>query len=467
MEIAFSRRDGLPRSWELYESGKLTGRLRFILSEKQDAIEKVILEDPSGEDLARWELISRDPQCPAIADLTDGWEGYVQLDRRKERTTANQALAEALAAMHRFEWDRALVSLGVVAEGHPQHPLVLLLQAWCSEHRPNFNSRDEIRTALREVAAGTAVGLTRFIDRRNFPGLDASQLLEILDCQPESTRTAADLDRLTRVAIEANWPQLALEFCTAALTLGGSDEQRSVRTRLRVELLGSLGHADAALEAAEGWRESGSHSPEQLAAMGEVLAKLGRAVEADRFFSEALGDDRLQTNGRYGLLVRQANLHDGVQRWQALLEAAGLQPQESTKRRQCMDTVLIELDRSAYAKVAGKLAGETKDVELRLELRLRQAELTATPQEAAEILWGIYKSGRLPDERLTWACQMWNEAGHPAYVIEAAEARLRAGDRLDGDTRSELEAAYLSAGRIADAQRAATSDGEGAPAVLR
>jgi hypothetical protein len=468
LDIAFSRRDGLAHVWEFYQDGTRTGRLRFAgdsADDAQDAPRKVILEDATGKQLAGWELVAWEPEISAIPDLTDGWEGYVQLDRRSERPAVDGPFAEAIEAMHRFEWDRALAALGLAQDAHPEHPLLQLLTVWCQEHEPSFDSRDEILATLRQVAAGQATGLTRFIAGGNFPGLKAGELYDILSRQPQSKRNAVDLDRLANVAMEAGQFKEALAHTDAALALGAADGRRFERTRLRNELLLRVGQTDDANEAVNAWSAEEIRPAEQLATMGEILAKYGQRVRADKLFTQALSQDDLEPGRRYELLLRLANIHGGVRRWKALLEAASLQPADSAARRECLDTVLIEFDRPAHAEIAGSLADAAKDPQIELELRFRQAELTPDWNESSEIVWAVHESGRLPHERLAWACRRWNDADQPNRVIEAAESRLRFGRPLPDDVPIQLEAAYRSVGRKNDAKRAATIDPEMTPAT--
>ena len=230
-------------------------------------------------------------------------------------------------------------------------------------------------------------------------------------------------------------------------------------------MLGRLGRTEAAIEAVKAWNGQQDRPAEQLATMGEVLARFGEAAEADRLFTQALAGADLKATRRYDLLVRRAGIHSGMPRWQALLKAASLRLADSAARRECFGTLLSELDRPSHAESAGTLANEAKDPQMKLDLRFRQAELTTAPLAASEIVRGISQSGRMPDGRLGWACQSWNRAGQPNFVIEAAEARLRAGRSLPSQVLGELEAAYRSAGRLVDSKRAATSDLEIVPAA--
>ena len=196
MEVAFSNRDGLAHVWDFYQKGIQTGRLRFVGD--SGVINKVILEDRTERQIAHWELTAWEPRSVAIPDLIEGWEGYLQLDQRSERPAVDRTFAQALEAMHRFEWDRAFSSLVQAKADHPQHPLLELLTAWCCEQQPSFASSDELQAMLRQVVTGPAPGLVRFIDQANFPSLEPGQLFDVLNQQPEATRDVVDLDRLGR-----------------------------------------------------------------------------------------------------------------------------------------------------------------------------------------------------------------------------------------------------------------------------
>ncbi len=91
---------------------------------------------------------------------------------------------------------------------------------------------------------------------------------------------------------------------------------------------------------------------------------------------------------------------------------------------------------------------------------LAESELRATtvPAAAAEIAWGIYRTGQLPDERFGWACRLWQAAFRGDLVIEAAEDWLRSARPLPDLVQRHLEEAYRASGRSEDAKRAATGD---------
>ncbi len=455
IEAAFCSQDGGLRSWVCYEDDQPTARLRFVASPAK----QVILEDASGKQLARWELVGQESECPAIADLTDAWEGYVQWDRRTGQPAVDKAFPKALAAIRGFDWSQAAASLGECLKTHPEHPLLELLLAWCRARQSESPAQAEIPDALARVAASGATGLVRFINRNNFPGLDTWQFYDILVQQPETTREASDLDRLAKAAVEAGWWEKALGHVQAALTREQIDGHQFDRTRQLAEVLLRLDRAEEALKVVHDWQKEAKQSAERLATMGEILAQAGQGEESDRLFAEALERDDLDVHRRYDVLVRSANLRGDVPRWQALLEAAALQPSGSEARGRCLNQVLEELSwPPVMAKVAAKLADEVDDPEIKVRLRIQQADLAEEPAAAAEIAWGILQTGQLPEERLWWLCRLCRRADREDLIVEAAEARLRSGRSLPNMVLRYLEEAYISLGRKADALRAATGE---------
>ena len=168
---------------------------------------------------------------------------------------------------------------------------------------------------LRQVAAGKTTGLTRFIAEGNIAGLKAGELYDILCLQPESTLNAVDLDRLANVAMEADRFKEALAHTEAALALSADDGRRFERNRRRSELLLRVGQTNDAIESLDTWRSEGPRPAEQLATMGEILAKYGQKAKADKLFTQALNQGGLEPGHRYDLLVRLANIHGGMRRW--------------------------------------------------------------------------------------------------------------------------------------------------------
>jgi hypothetical protein len=453
-------RAALPSTWETYLRGKLTGRFRFADPagpNEPPGWRSIVLEDAAGKPLARWELIEAREQAEPIPELTEGWGGMVQLDLRTPQAAVDPAFRRALEAMSKLDWDLASKELSSAAKAYPQHPLLLLLTAWLYDHDRRFGSPAEMLEALKRVAASDAVLLTRFIADYRFSWLSKQERYEILSSMPGKLRQAADWDHLVEAAIDtAEW-EAALGHVEAALAAGGDDGRRFERQRLRVELLLKLGRRDAAVEAARRWAASDKPAAGQLATMGELLAQSGCQKPGDAMFREALALEH-SPEPRYNLLRRRAELLQGIPRWQILLEAAALEPADSPKRQECIEAVTGELEGPQNAEVAAMLAEQTRDPQLRAALWIRQAELTADSERAAKLAWKVEQAGQLDDEHLTWAFELWDEAGQSPWTIQVAQERLRAGGDLPPLARGELARAYRAVGRPQDARRADTFD---------
>jgi len=477
---AFSKKDGLPHSWESYLDGKLTGRLRFRDRTKKKELpgwRTVELEDPDGKPLARWELVRSRPKTRPIPELLSGYSGYLRLDRRTVQPAARDAVQpaardavqpavdrafhRALAAMWKYRWDEALGQLEAAEKEHPKHPLLLLLRAWCYEHKLSDDRPQEVVAALSRVAATGATPLVRFIAEGHFSRLTVAERYEILSQIPPKKLAGTIGDHVVRAAVAAGKPQQAREHAEAVLAAGSDDGLLFQRERTRVELLLRLDRDDEARSRARDWAGRDAATPDQLAAMAELLAEHDCRKDAEALFSRALSSrgpagEELSPVERFDLMCRRANVQQDVARWRTLVEAAALMPSDSPQRRQCLEVFSQELFEPSHAEVAATLAAETKIPDLRRELLLQQALLTEDDRAAGDLFWKVHQAGRLPENWFLDACHRWHLAEQHQRVIEAWEQRLRSGKFPPMLFR--LEAAYNALDRPRDARRAATAD---------
>jgi hypothetical protein len=458
--VRFSHQSGLPQTWESYLKGKLTGRLRFAGPPDGWAgsgWHSVALEDAAGKTLLRWELVEARSGAGPIPDLTAGWEGCVQLDRQGDGAIVDREFRQVMTSIGKRDWPSAVRQLEPALAAHPQHPFLLLARAWCYEHDRTGN-RAAILAGLRRAAASQAADLARFVGEKKLTWLEPRERYEILLARPEALRGAADWEHLARAAAESGLWKEALEHLEKALATPVLDARRFPCERLRVEVLFRLNRLEDAIRAARRWSSRPGASAEQLASMAELLADCRQVACADELFRQGLDRPGLPADERFGLLWRRAAIHRGRPRWQILLEAATVVPAGSPARQRTMSALTSELNDAEYAPDAGALAQGTGDPQLRAQLRLRQAELSSAPSEAADLLWGLYQDRRLPEDRLEWAGSTWNRAGQPQRTIEAIEAWFRAEGEFPPAVLPQLADAYRAAGRAADARRATTSD---------
>jgi hypothetical protein len=466
LQIAYSPAHGAPLVWESYGDGQRTARIRFSghsPNDPQRATWTAVLEDAQGQERARWELVEYQAQPGELPPPDEPFAGYVHLDRRAPRPALDAPLAEALTALRAFDWAGAGDQLRRLPDDRARHPLVLLLQAWCLENDRRPGNRDRLVTQLLEVAQSGLPELLRFVTAANFPSLTAAQRYAILALQDEGTRTAEDNDRLAEAAIAAGRETEALAHVEAALAQHAPEADVFARQRRRIELLLRLSRAEEAVSAAQRWARAADRRPHDLASLAELLAAHAQLRPADELFERAAQPRTLAAEERYALLRRWAAVRQGAARCEKLLEAAALQPADSPARRECVDLLRRELATAAEAETAGQLAANTADASLAAELIFRQAELTPDVRLAAALLWELAESERLGDARLAYACQTWNRAGQPGWVIRVGEAALRGGQRLPPTVTAELAVAYRAEGREAEARRAASRDAEPVP----
>jgi hypothetical protein len=452
LEVAFARDSGQTLGWESYLNGKRTGRLRLDDRAASPGVWRTaILEDATGKTLARWELVEASEESSPIPELTHGWDGYVQLDRRTPEAAVDPAFRRALEAVQKAEWSRAMDEIRRANQVHPRHPLLQFLSAWCIHHDPNFGNRADVIRLLKQVATSRATLLTRFVGMY-FQWLTPEERYDLLRQMPRDARRPLDWDQLAQAAMEAHQWEEAL----AATEIMLAAEPTWEHHRRHVELLLRLGRSDAAVTVARQWAAGEGVTPHQCATMAELFARHGGHACANELFDRALAHD-ISRYERYALLRRRANLLKGLPRWRLLLEAAALQPADSPDRGACIGTVLSELDFPQF-EIAGQLADASPSPDLRAALRLRQAELAPDDATTAELLWQARSSDWFSPAHFHFACRLWNNQHQPDRVVHLAEAHLRAGSALSETICVELARAYRQLGRPRDARRAETAD---------
>jgi len=470
LQIAYTEKDGEASAWEAHVGGNLTARVLFTGPSEDGRLpgfRSAVLVDEELRDLARWELVASDVAVAQIPELTTGWDGYLHLDLRAKGATLDTPLAEALAAMREYEWNGAYWRLSRLPEDRATHPLVRLLDAWILENEPRLGSSERKLDQLSKVMQSSLPDVIRCVSQDAFPSLSDEQLYALLALRPEADRSAEDCFRLARLAAELGEREDALSHAERALALGIDATRKTSLERMRVELLLALGQEAKAIAAAKAWASGDNTRPDDLAAMAEVLARHAQREPAERLFHAALADDKLASAARYQLLLRWSAARQGMGRCEKLLEAAELQPADSTQRHDCLRALRTELRTPAQATMAGQLVSMTKDEGLTSELRLRQAELTSDVKLAADLAWRVYESGRLDDARFGWALRLWNRVGQTLRVIQACEQLLRKGQHLSLVAREELVEAYRSAGRDKDAERAESREDSAAASSTR
>jgi hypothetical protein len=480
-QIAYSAGSGEPAAWESYRAGKRIAVIEFD-ARADDAPEAgqrtAVLRDADGKQRIRWELSVTDcagrdaasgHEVPEVADLTSGWDNALVLDHRAEQPVLDAPLAEALSAIRRFDWTGAVGHLDRLAADRGPHPLAQLLTAWCLENGPRTMPRERRIELLCDVARSGARGLMDFITEEQFPTLPNEARYAVLLLQPEAERTAVDDDRLAWAAAGLGRRVEALEHLRSASERDrraeqpGAKQREAARQQMRVQLFLESSQFAEATAVVEQWAAEYAEDATALAEMAELLARHAQPQHADRLAGAALAIETLDDAARYALLLRAAQWREGAERCRTLLEAAQLQPAGSRERAECLQRLLAELNVPARAELAGWVADQTDEADLRAALWTRQAELTHDTRRGAELFWQVHSLGRLGDSRLAKASRIWNQTGHAARVIDVCEQRLRAGRRLPTGVPEQLAAAYRAENRPRDARRAASQPPPPAP----
>jgi tetratricopeptide (TPR) repeat protein len=486
LEIGISTADGRLVAWEAHREGKLVSRLRWQPVGEGPDDAQVALESADGKTCAVWRPRPVEKRAErAIPELEAGWPGYVVLDRRAEEAAVDRRVRHSIVALQRLDWTEAVRHLDAAAQEHPVHPLLPLARAWCFEADRSMGRREELVEALRRAASQGRRGPVRFVAERHLAWLGPAERLAVLSSQPPQNRDAVDWSYLAQAEMDVGHEREAAQAVRAALAATRPDARPFEQVRLCVELLLQLGQRDEAAKVATDWAVPVLHvfrtaapprdvpsatarnaaqtgtlpmAVEQAALLGELLARFGGRQPAEKLLTEALACAALAPRDRRGLLLRLAEFQEGLPRWKTLLSAAETSRAGTVERQRAMHWLDKELTGAAQADAAAQLAGQTGDAELQWRLRVRQAELTTDAALAAELAWQAHSAGRLPEERLAWACETWNRAGQSQRTVRALERHLRQGRLLKEGMACALAAAYYKAGREQDARRAASGD---------
>jgi len=455
----FSSDDGRVLAIKSRAAGEFGGNWR--VTEDRTA---VVETDADGKRLARWDRVEHDAAPPPLRPL-DEFGGMVRFDRRGDEPAVDPELFHAVEAIKRRDWAAASRGLARLAARFPRNALVALLRAWCYDNDATLGPREERLAELTDAAEGARPAFFRWLREGHLRWLSPAERYALLRRQSESLRTPADHDALAEAAVAAGNTHEALAHVEAAIRSGPAKQpERFRRERRRVELLVELGRADDVVAAAEQWSSRGDAKAAELVAMAVLVARAERPETADALLRRALSSGQLSSDERPAAIMRRADLQEGLKRWKLIVEAASLLPEDSSARRAWVEALLAELSHPAHAEAAAGLATATDDPSLQVELRVRQAELCSDARQSGQVVWELFKAGRLPPDRLSWAAGLWNQAGTYARTIEACEARLRAGRILKWSLSPHLQEAYRELDRPLDARRAATEDPEVPPA---
>ena len=433
-----------------------TGRLRW--AEDNGGEPAIFWENAAGGLLVRWELVEHVAEPPAVPSLAEPRTGFVLLDRRDPAEREPCALTDALAALEGHNWPAATARLAEVAEDNPGHPLVVVLQAWCHGQASERESADG---RLADLEAAMAAGHSLVFDwlAEGHPiWLDPIQRYHILREYSKRSQTWDSTRVVVMAAFRAAQYEEALKLVKEAIAAGlGADDRAACfdQQRIRINLLLKQGWFLEAEAAALMWGQRDDAISEELTALAENLIEGGRREVAANLLGQAVAVEATAER-KARLLRRMGDLDIGLPRWERLVEAIALLPDDSPERQQWAGTLCAELMGSVHADIPAQLAEKTHDEALRAWLRMIYADQLADMRAVREVLWELAEKGQLPAQRLQWGMGLWNRSKHPERTIAVWERELRQGRVLHPELLPLLRDAYLAADRPIDARRADT-----------
>ncbi len=448
--------DHLPGQVTSFVDAKMTGRLRW--AKDAPAGPALVWEDAVGKVLARWELLEQAVEPAEVPPLGEPRAGFVLLDRRGDESANDLALAEAIAAFDSHNWPKAVAKLAEAADRNPGHPLLVLLRAWCHGQAPDLEPPDRRLVELEEaIAAGHAL-VFRWVGEGHPAWMNREQRYQVLRKYSPKLQTWDDMRLVVTAATRAAQYEDAIKLIDAAMrSPAGADDRTTCfdQQQVRVDLLLKCDWFLEAEAAASSWADRGDATPGELAILAAILSTSGRSEMAADFLTRAaVAEATAEEKAR--LLRRLANLEEGMPRWQRLLEAMELLPDDSPRRAQWAETLISEMRGPVHAEIPARLAEKTRDETLRARLRMIHADRLLDLTAAGNVFWQLAEEGHLPAERMPWAMSLWNRKKQPERTIATWERELQRDKTLHAELLPLLRDAYLAAGRPADARRAAT-----------
>jgi hypothetical protein len=454
LRVRFANSSGLPTEWSAYVKGQLQYRLVFknLVTDPRPNWEKVVALDADGREIERWEFISLN-DSGAIRNLKQGWSGYVIDNRLQAEDSAYQKIRRAIRELR---GDDALRLVKQELARRPGCPLNHFLLAWIYEYG-GFQG-EEVRLAkleaLEQVADSAAVELIQLIEPRNFASLSDRQVYDVLLRQPITKRTARNWEVLAGFAAALGKPEVSLQYLARAVGMTPRRFSGELQ-RQRIDLLLGMNRiADAGRDAQKCVEQIGPEI-ELLAQLGDLFASHKQEKTARRFYQRCFKSIKTSSERRL-YYVRFARWLKGAPRWRLLLLAAQEMPRSSYRRESQLQRVISEMRTGEDAPVAARLAKMVTDSAIRRRLLIRQVELTADPDRAADLCLKLFATTPVPQNRLSWVIKVLNAGERNREVVRILERHLRNQGRLNRDETTVLVRAYNRLNRLRDANRAAT-----------
>lgn len=405
-----------------------------------------IARDPEGRELERWELIADEIPRP-IPVLNEGWTDNLVVDVNDPDSMS----ARVRQAFMHADYRDARQKLNDALQQQPGQPLLNLMLAWCEEFADQPDPAN-IRAALQQVIASKADDLIGVISSTNFPSLGQSGLYEVLRSVPVERRSREAWTKLAEYERSDSKFAEALLSVDQALKSAAEPADRIRLQILRVDLLLRTGKQ---LEATAAVNQFDEATPTQLMQVADLFATAKIHEVAENLLEQVRRRSRLTGIALAQLVGDHANwLPKGKRRWEKLLEAHSIYPNDDIFSMSYLRVVLNEAASQEDAVILGELAATQKNESVRTRLRMAQADLLEDRQAAATIVLELHKAGGIPVEQWSWSLRILSDANRHADVIAIVENRLRNGHPIKLIDQRFLWDAYSRVGRTADAIRA-------------
>lgn len=465
LQPTFSKLTRQPTQWLSVAGGQPQFTLEF-------EAKTVIARDPQNREIERWELIVEDASR-SVPELNRDWGQGLVVDLSHDQPTrkldgkadASQGEATTLTVGSLYLASRQSLAQGNYAEARrlllaalqkqPDQPLLNLLLAWTGELMEQRNDAEvqANRAALQRVCTSQAHELIRLITSINFPSRSA-EIHEILLSVPVDQRSTEVWIQLAEYDRAAGRHDTALSLIEKGLAAASRAEAKRRCQILRVGLLLQTGKQSEAIKAAQLITAADDR---QLVQLADLFAGVGLYEMHDSLMAQLRQRSQPAGIELAQLLERQADNHPiGKRRWELLLEAMAAIPKDRNYRAELLGLIRDEATSNEHAIILGEFAKAQQNDDVRVQLKIRQADLLDDRQQAADIILDLKQAGWIKANRLVWALNILKEADRSAEIVAIVEAQLRRGVLPEKTVLQNLRDAYLKRNQVPDAQRAET-----------
>ena len=463
LEARFSRKHGLPLEWSAVIGGKPTLRVLFAELSGEDsqvAWKQVRIVNEKGEELEHWELKSSAIAEP-IPAVRENWAGYVQTDFTRQDAEERDGIEQVLDHLRKGSRFDAAISLEKAITATPNQPLLQFLYAWTVDQHARLRSerKEQAVAALKVVAQSGMSDLIAMIGKQEFRFLSPAERLQVLQLQPEGTRTIENWEHITSTAIAAKAPRKIFERMLTRIA-AVPDAQRYQAVELRTRLRLALKDDDEAIAICRKWSNNARGTSGQASHLATLLTDAGLSEPASELLTQAANQPGLTAEQLHTLQWQRAKLLTGMPRWRLMLASLEKIPRSSSLLSEGWRDLRRELTAPEQTEAVAQLAAAAKRPILQTALLIRQADLDPNPARAAELCWQLHARNQMPQSRVAWAVGKLAADGQDQRIVTWLESAIQKQRTLPNELLVALAEAYTKLGKATDARRALTQERE-------